>query len=460
MKKKFISILTIALMVFGATAQKSKSTALSLKGAVDYAAKNNPQARLSELNVEMAKKDVQKTAAMGLPQVNASGSFQNFLDIPTQVLPDFISPTVIGTLVSTGLLPPDAGDNQEEQFIAAQFGTDYSTSVGLTASQLILDGRYIYGLKASRAYVNYVNLENQKKERDVRDQVTLAYYGALIAQENLKIYEASKANIDKTLLQTTAYYEQGFMEDVDVDQLKLMKSNVETNIQNAKNQLETSMIMLKFSMGMPLDEELELTDKLESLVDEEQADQIMLQQLDPGKHLDIMLIDEGINLQKINMRVNQSAYFPTVNAFFNHSQNNLSNDLKFEEWFPSTVWGINLNVPLFTSFSTRSAVQQTKIDIDRMEVQRAQLDQSLKLGLSRAKSDFYASLSTYRNQKDNLALAKKIRDKTLLKYNSGMASSLELTQAENQLLQTQGSYIGSLFSLMNAKINMDKALGN
>ncbi len=455
MKKLLLIALVLSQQLM---AQDKKS--FSLEEAQKHAVENSYQMLLADLGIEEARQDVKETTSIGLPQLKASASFQNFLDVPTQVIPNFLAPAITQTLVGSGVLPPEAANQPADpEFIEAQFGTEFNTTVGVSASQLIFDGRYFYGLKASKAFVNYARLQRNKDEAGIRRQVSEAYYAALTAEESVEVFEKSLENVQTTLSETKAMYEEGFMEELDVDQLSLMESNLTTQFENAKMQRDNARALLKFMLAMPLDSEIELTDELEVLLSEENVESLLLKNLSLGEHRDMILLDEGINLQKINLGATQAAYMPTLGAFFQHQQMNMTNEIDFETWFPNTVWGINLNVPIFTSFGTRSKVQKVKLGIDKLEVQREQLSNSLSLEVMNAKSTLINALSSYRHEKKNMELAMKIQDKTLEKFNLGMASSLELTQAENQLLTTQGNYVQSIFNVLNAQSRLTNALG-
>ncbi len=441
MKQSIIVILSFCLvsLTFGQAAEENKS-AFSIQEALSFAKNNNLNLRLGELNADRARQEVINTQAMGLPQVVASGSFQNFLNVPTTLIPNFFGPN-------------------PEELIEAQFGTEFSTSLGVSANQLIFDGRYFYGLKASKAYANYIQIENEKVDRDVEDQVLISYYTALAAQENHRILLESKTNIDKSLQETKAFFDQGFVEELDVDQLNLMQSTIDASIKNAENRKASALDMLKFSMGFPVEKEIELTDELEAVLNVNRSQGLLTETVSPDKHLDMKLIDQGIELQNLGLRAEQSNYAPTISAFFSHSENNFGNELDFGTWYPNTLWGLNLNIPLFTSFGARSKVQINKIDINKMEIQKKQLDQNIRLQASNSKNDFFNALSQYNNEKKNLELADKIRNRTSIKYKAGMSSSLELTQAETQLIQTQGRYIGAMYNLLSFKIKLEQALG-
>lgn len=158
----FLSIaLTLAVVSLSAQEQ------LTLKQAQDYAVKNAYAVQSAQLDLKKVEEQIKETKARGLPQINANGSFQNFLDIPVQVIPDFISPAVFGTLLQTGVLPSDY-PQPEATFVEAQFGTEYTASLGITASQLIYDGTFLIGLKAVRGVRELTNVQLEKTEEEIK----------------------------------------------------------------------------------------------------------------------------------------------------------------------------------------------------------------------------------------------------------------------------------------------------
>ena len=233
--KLMCAMLAFTLAV-GKTARAQQS--FTLKEAQDYAVENSYQTQSAHFDVEKAKKVIKETVAIGLPQVSGNFNFQNFLEIPTQVLPDFISPTVIATLIENDLLEPGAAPQGEPQSIAAQFGTKYNVSGGIKVEQLIFDGSYIVGLQASRTYLQLSQNSLEKSEKQIKEAVMRAYTSVLIAEENYKIQQEAESSLSKTLTETTAFYENGFSEEQDVDQIRLLHVNALNSLKNAERQVE------------------------------------------------------------------------------------------------------------------------------------------------------------------------------------------------------------------------------
>ncbi len=142
---------------------------LSLQQALDLAAKQSYAVQASELEAEKSKAKVKEITAIGLPQINGEVQLQNFIDVPTQLIPNFFTP------------------GQGPEFIAAQFGLPWNASAGATLSQLIFDGSYIIGLKATRAVAEQSQQELEKAAADARNQAAKAYFGVLSAEEGARL---------------------------------------------------------------------------------------------------------------------------------------------------------------------------------------------------------------------------------------------------------------------------------
>jgi outer membrane protein TolC len=170
-----------------------------------------------------------------------------------------------------------------------------------------------------------------------------------------------------------------------------------------------------------------------------------------------------MKLSQLNLRKEKYSFLPTLSAFFNHQQQNFGNELDVfsgdARWFPATIVGLNLKLPILTSGARLSKVSQAKIEFEKMENTAKEVEQNLKYQAELAASNFDTAKETFDNQKDNLALAQKIYDKTVKKYDAGIASSLELTQAQNQLLSAEGNYIKAVLDLLNARSALERSYG-
>jgi outer membrane protein TolC len=257
-------------------------------------------------------------------------------------------------------------------------------------------------------------------------------------------------------------YKEGFVEEQDVQQLEILLNQSESQLSNADELLNTTQDLLKFVMGLPLNAEVEWTDPLESMIAYGTNSEVLTQSFSGNINLDYKLALTNERLMFLNMRNERAQYLPKLNASFNYMQNYMNTDLSFnkDRWFPNSVVGVNLNVPIFSSFMRYNRVQQAKIDLEKAQLQTEMQERQLQLDYARFKADYQFALNQYKNTKQNMTLVESIVNKELVKYNEGMSSSLNLANAQIQYVQIQGGYIQSIMRLVQSRSELDKILNN
>lgn len=418
--------------------------AVSLEEAIQIAVDSSYVTRDAEFNLEKKEREVQEVIAIGLPQVNASAQFQNFLDIPVSLVP-------------AEFFGGEAGELSE-----VQFGVNYNLTGSITASQLIFDGTYFIGLQAAKTVVEFSRVLQSKAEQEIKVATAEAYYTTLLAQANFDILTNNVANLDKTLEETRALYENGLTEEQDVDQLELNRNKLIISRDNTQRILNISKQALLYIMGLSIDTQITLTDDIESLVALSNSPEYLQTEPDFYTHPDYLLARTNVELADLQIRGDKAMFYPSLSGFFTHQQVGQSNDFEFFEsgapYFPTTVWGATLNVPIFSGFQRKRQLQQSEIAFDQSQMQLRQAEDGLKLDIIRTRSNYEGALKNWENQKRSFELAQRINKKTTIKYSEGVADSFELNISENQLLQEQTRYIQTALELLNAKKALDKAL--
>lgn len=439
-------VMALSLLFIGNIVFAQETTSFSLEEAKKYALENNFNNQKSKLDIKIAKKKIAETRAMGLPQVSAEAKLQKFLDIPISLAPaNAFNPAA------------PAGELAE-----LQFGLEYNNSVGITASQLIFDGSYIVALQAAKTYRN-VSVNNQiKTEVELKESVTQAYFTVLVAEENTAILLKSLESTEKMLTETKALYKEGLIEEQSVDQLALTTNELRISYGIGEGQIKFANKLLNLQMGIDIDSVITLSDNIDLFVGEINLEPLQ-KEFNISNHIDFQLIENNMRLTQLNLRKEKYSFLPSMNVFFNHQQQNMNNEFDMfsgGSWYPSTVIGASLNLPILTSGSRLAKVSQAKIEFDKIKIDAEQVEQSLEYQSQLSKSNYETAYETYMNQKDNLDLAKKIYDKTIKKYKEGVASSLELSQTQNQYLSTEGKYIKSLLDVIKSKSELQKSFGN
>lgn len=427
--------------VFG---QSPKPLTFTLSQAQEYAVKNNLNVKNAAIDVDIAQKIVWENTAMGLPQIAGSIGYTNNLSL------------------ATTLIPGEFFGGEPGTFQEVKFGTQHNSTASITANQLLFNGPYIVALQAAKTYKKVSEQTFERTENDVKEAVAQNYYLVLLSEETIKVLKENEHNLSQILTESRELYKIGFVEETDVDQFQVNLSNVENAVRSMERQLEVSINLLKYQMGIKMDLEIVLLENLESIIRVMDLGTTLGNEFDVAMHVDYRLLNTQEQLAHLDLKRTRAESWPTLTAFYTNQRTALRNEFNFfnfeEKWFPSSMLGITLNIPIFASGMRYSQITQRKLTWEKTKNTKEFTARGLMLEHQQAKYDFNNALERYYSEKENLEIAKKVFDKTTIKYKEGISSSLDLTQINNQYLQSQTNYISALVELLNAKIRLDKSL--
>jgi outer membrane protein TolC len=442
-------ILTLIIFASGLTLKAQNDTAsfqkFSLVDAQKYAVQNNATAKNSAIDIEIAKKKVWETTAIGLPQVNLKGTFQHQFSVPSLTM-----------FVPAG--PPDAqGAYDKVQPMTFDLGSKSNTTFDLTVSQLIFSGEYLVGLQASRVYKSFSEKSYEKSVSDINETVAQTYYLVLVLNQNKEILDSSYTNMLKIQNDMEAMLKQGFIEETDFEQIKLTVLNVKNAEISLNRQTDVAYNLMKLQLGLDYTAKIELTDKLEDFLNQSNMNKLIIQQFELNNNIDYQMIGVQENLMTLSYKRQMSKFLPTLAAFYQHEKQMNAATLNF---VPSDVIGVTLSLPIFSSGQRTSQLSQAKMQLDQVQNTKEQVAVGLNVQFEKAKNDFLAAQDKFTNLKENYALSKSIYDKTLIKYKQGVSSGLDLTQVQNQYFQAQSNYFQAMVELLNSKAALEKILNN
>jgi len=450
MEKITISLLLFVLLLFqfelvNSQTDSTKQTAFSLQQAQDYALKNNAEVKNASLDAIIAKKKVWETTAIGLPQANGSIAYQNIFNVP--VMPfQYMYPIYDnnGQLIDIG-----SGSNN------VALGVKENITYELTVSQLVFSGEYLVGLQASKTYKMLSEQSLKSKEIDIKETVASTYYTVLVVEENKKILSATLENLNKTTNEVEKMFQAGFTEDTDLDQIKLTTANIKNALTSVERQLDLVYKLLKFQMGISIEQPISLTDNVDKIVAEAQFESLSGQRFEIKSNITYQLLETQEKLSELNWKRQKSTVLPSIAAFYRHQEQQDKPAFNFN---PPDVIGVTMNIPIFASGSRYVKMSQAKLELEKTRNFKTQATQGLLMQYDQANVELKSALDKYLTEKNNMELSKRIYDKTLAKYKEGISSSLDLTQANTQYLTTQSNYFNSLLSLLNAKTKLEKLL--
>ncbi|NQW36764.1 MAG: TolC family protein [Flavobacteriales bacterium] len=442
MKKILLVIFSFTFILQGFSQEKTLQ--FSLDEAINYALKHSYAIRNAKLDIDAAKKKKWETTTIGLPQVDAKVDYQNFLK---QVVT---------------LLPAEIIGGTPGEFTEITFGTKQNLNATVTMKQLLFDGSYLIGLQSAKTYLQISKLAKEKTELAIKEAVINAYGNVLLADESVKILENNKILLAKNLKETQAIVKNGLAEEQDAEQLQITLSTIKNQLNKTKRLRDISYKMLNITLGIELDTKITLTNSLENLAIKSTDLKLINQNLNLKSHIDFKIADNTKKSNELLMKYEMSQALPSLSAFVNYSKFANADDFTFfnkdQKWFDSSLFGISLNVPVFSSFKRNSKTQQARIALEQSEIDLQQTSQKLKLQVASAKSDYQFSLDQYVTSKENLRLSESIEHKENIKFFEGVGSSFQLTTAQNQLYQKQQEYLQSILAIINAKIKLENAL--
>jgi outer membrane protein len=422
---------------------KTEIMKFSLEQAQAYALENNYDLKNSLLDVDIASKMVKQNTAIGLPQINGSIDYSNNIVIPTTLLP--------GEMVG-----------QPGTYIPIQFGTSYNASLKGTLTQLVYSGQYLVGLQTAKAFLETSKQKNVRNIVEVRDQVADNYIRLLVVDEGIKILDSTYVVVSRLVEEARKSYQAGLIEDIEVDQADLNKSNLEATITYTKNLRNVGYAGLKFIIGLKDNQELVQTDNLDFFLAQVNRDALINQQFDYNTNIDYVLLKKADYLTFMQFKLSKTAYQPSLSAFLSGSTNAQRNVWNFfntsEVWYPSAVVGASLQIPIWSSGSRKYAVDQARIKVEQTKVTDEKMRVGLELQVETAKTDFSNAYAIYQNKLKGFQTALKIYEKTMEKYKQGMVGSTDLNQRYNQFLVSNSDYMQSIYTLLSQKIKLNKLL--
>jgi len=444
MKTKIVNL--IVLLLTSASLLSAQTGAgelkLSLAEAQKYAVENNLAIASARYDIEAAKLTLWETISAGLPQLNGSASLNDNLKLMTTLLPgEFMG------------MPPGTK-------IPVQFGSKYNSSFGAQASMLLFSGQYIVGIQTATLAQQLTELNINKTEQDTREGVIMSYYLILISEESMKILDGNIAALDETLRSTRSMLAAGMAEATDVDQMVSNVSMMENTKSSMERTLELNYNMLRFQLGVTAETKLILTESLESIVANTDVAKLMGMDFAIQENVNYKLLEGQVQMSELSLKMQKASTLPTLSTFYTYSKSGMGDKLGDLEWFPNSMLGFQLSVPIFASGERYTKIKKAQVNLEKARTGQQMMSEQLLLQEKQLRYNLVNAREQYNLQKSNIEVSKRIYKSVENKYRQGMASSLEVTQANANYLQAENNYISSLMTLLQSKMALDKLLGN
>jgi outer membrane protein TolC len=440
-----IRLRKICAGLFLLTSLAANAQSFSLKQAVDYAITHQVQVKNSQIDLQNASAKINEIKAMGLPQVNGSLALTNNIVLQRAFIP-------------AKIFNPAAA---EGELIAAKFGVDNSGFASVGLSQLVFDGSYLLGLKATSVYKDLAIKSVTQSKQQVAENVTKAYYGILVNEKRMGLLSLNLARLDTLLKETRELNKQGFVEKIDVQRLDVQANNLRTELDNVNRLQELSYSLLKFQMGYPMEEPIKVTESLEK-IESATFHTNTAGEFSYANRIEYSILQTQENLAELDLKSIKAGYLPRLVLNANYGYNagaNAFGDLVSKPWFDNAAVTVALQIPIFDGFSKKYKAVQSANNLQKVRQSYGLLKSSIDLQRSQASITMKNALESMKEQKANLDLANEISRVTRVKYQQGVGSNLEVLNAESSIKESQANYFTALYNALIAKVEVEKANG-
>ena len=423
----------------------SQQLNLTLDDCIELALKNNENLKNSILEENISKAVSKEYLAVGLPQIYVDGGLQYNHEVQK-------------SLIDISRFMPGVPEGTEQE---VQFGQTYEGRFDFIIDQMIFNGSYFVGLSATKELEKLSNKLTQRTEIDIYESVSKAYYTVLNTKSRIDLVNSNIERLLTLLEESKQLYDNGFIEKLDIDRITVSYNNLQSEKIKTDRLYDLSLFVLKFQIGIPLNQEIKLIGNLnEDILENFDFD---LSKFDYNKRIEYSILKTDRNLKSYDLKNNRSQYLPQIYLNYNYGLNTSASS--YDLFFDSYRWknfgtvGLNLVVPIFDGFLKRSKINQSKYKIEQIDNQLLFLERSIDLQINQSVVDYSNSKESLEITNKNLDLALSIYNASEKKYKEGIGSNLEVLNANAGLKQAQNNYYNAVYEVIISKINLEKTLG-
>jgi outer membrane protein TolC len=432
MKRIFIFLSFLITSLFG-VGQELNSLSL-----FEYAKKNSPQLLNSASDIYMSEQKINQVRASGLPKINGELSFQNFINVPTTVVP-------------ASAFVPGA---PEDELIGLSFGTPFNANYNLKVSQLIFSFNYIYGLKAAENFSELSRLANIQKNQTVFEEIKLSLGQVIFLQKMQKLMVKNLEEIQGLINKTNKLVENGLVEKTSINDVLVIELDIKSGLEALKSNEVLAILSLKSLIGAPIDTNITLIKNFES----SESETLKSLSMNPKTNNAVKIGEQNVILNRLNLKATQSEGYPSLYGFFNQQHMAMRNNFDFfdtsKDWYPATLWGVNVTVPIYNSGEGKAKRKQKELALLKSENELREIENQIFQLYQLLQNNYKNAYLNYENQKIKVGLVEKVYQNEEKKLGLGASNSLTLSQRKIQLLNAQQQLIQNEFELYKAEVQI------
>ena len=405
------------------------SLSLSLKEAQEYAIQQNRTLKNASLAVQEAYAKRWQTIAAMLPQADGSYTYSNYCGYEAEM-------TMMGNKINISM--PNVG------------------ALGVTASMGI-NGAGIVGALLNNIAIDMKKIALQQSESELRSSVMSSYVSVLALQSISNLLDSSLMNIQnlEQITQNSVY--AGAAEQTTADQIRVRVNTLKNNINTQKRNVELATNSLKVLLDVPVDTKLFLTEEIDAILSPERVLTLLSEDFDIHNNLTYQQVAKSTELAKRNVHLAGWAYGPTLSVAYNYANQRYYGEGGMRMTPPNTVQ-VRVTMPLWSSGKRAAGVIEKKIAYEEAKNTLSETTDNLAIQYRQLRFNLTNAYETYLNEKENIEVTQRVFNSATEKFKWGAASNLELTNASNDLINAQSTYVQAMLTLINAQSDLEEFL--
>jgi outer membrane protein TolC len=411
--------------------QTPKVLQLSLQEAQNHAVESNRSLKNASLAVQEAYAQRWQTIASMLPQVDGSYAYSNYCGYSA-------------TLSMGGMEVPVSMPNVG--------------ALGVTAS-MGLNGQGIVGALLNNIAIDMKKIALEQSESELRGNVMSSYVSVLALQSITELLDSTLLNIQGLEQMTQSAVDAGAAEQTSADQIRVRVNTLKNSINQQKRNIELAFTSLKVLLDVPVETELVLTDKIDGVLSADKVLSLLGENFVVENNLNYQLLSKNVELAKRNVHMAGWAYGPTVAVAYNYANQQYYGEGGMRMTPPNLIQ-VSVKMPLWSSGKRAAGVVEKKIAYEEAKNTLSETTDQLAIQYRQLCFNLTNAYETYLNEKENIEVSKRVFNSATEKFKYGASSNLELTNASNDLINAQSTYVQAMLSLVNAQVELDKFLNN
>ena len=405
---------------------------LTLDEALQVALSDNPTVKVADKTIQKKQYAKKGTYAALWPEISASATYQRY--IKKQRL-------------------HFNGDDIE-------IGTANNISAGINAGMPLVNAQLWKSLKLSAMDVELAVEQARSSRIDMVEQVSKAFYQVLLAKDSYNVYKRVYDNAVENHKIVEKRYSVGQVSEYDFIRSQVTVSNAEPNVFAAENSIVLALWQLKALLGVDLDMQVDCAG---SLADYESA---MTSQINmEGSLVDnttMKQFDIQERMLEQSLKLKRAANLPSLAASINYQFTAMDESFKLMHysWNPSSAAALSLNIPIFAGGKRRAEINQAKIDLSKIQLQRENTERQLRTAIMSYYSNMQTNLKQYHASSQNIATAKRGYDIAVKRYEVGGGTLLDVDNSQLAYTQAELSRSTSIYEYLINKVSMDKITGS